>query len=401
MGSALARHDTLVRTAVAEHHGVVVKMIGDGAHAVFADPLDALLAASQILRALDDPGCNRGCGAESPLRYPRGLVERRDDDYFGSAVNRAARIMSAAHGGQLLLSQRGRRSRGRPAARIAISLRDLGSVRLRDLASPERIYQLLHPAARHVPRASLARATPNNLPQQVTSFVGRERELAEVPRRCSGSAAVDALRRWAASARRGCRCRLPPTCSTTIPDGVWFVELAAGRGPRAACRRPSRRCSASWRIAGRPVVEALVRYVDGPATAADPRQLRARDRRVRGIGQAVAAGEPGSSSWRRAASRCASPARRRIRYRRSRFPDRTPHVDWRRCSATTRCACSPNARPRCSRRFAITCGKRGGDRRHLPPSRRHSARDRTCRGARPCAERRQRSPSAWATASAC
>ena len=56
MGSALARHDTLVRTAVAEHRGVVVKMIGDGAHAVFADPLDALLAASQILRATEAGG---------------------------------------------------------------------------------------------------------------------------------------------------------------------------------------------------------------------------------------------------------------------------------------------------------------------------------------------------------
>jgi len=187
MGSALARHDTLVRTAVAEHHGVVVKMIGDGAHAVFADPLDALLAASQILRALDDPGATAGVALKVRCGVHAGMVERRDDDYYGSVVNRAARIASAAHGGQLLLS--------RAVVDLAgdrlpdgVSLRDLGSVRLRDLASPERIFQLLHQDLRDTfPALRSLEATPNNLPQQVTSFVGHD----------EGRAAVHALLRTA------------------------------------------------------------------------------------------------------------------------------------------------------------------------------------------------------------
>ena len=259
MGSALARHDTLVRTAVAEHHGVVVKMIGDGAHAVFADPLDALLAASQILRALDDPGATAGVALKVRCGVHAGMVERRDDDYYGSVVNRAARIASAAHGGQLLLS--------RAVVDLAgdrlpdgVSLRDLGSVRLRDLASPERIFQLLHQDLRDTfPALRSLEATPNNLPQQVTSFVGHDEGRAEV-HALLRTARLVTLFGMGGLGKTRLSLQVAADVLDDFPDGVWLVELAAVADAR---RVPEAVASVLgvMEVAGRPVVEALVRYV--------------------------------------------------------------------------------------------------------------------------------------------
>ena len=108
------------------------------------------------------------------------MTERRDNDFFGGAVNRAARIMSVAHGGQVLLSQAVATLIGERLPPDA-GLLDLGTVRLRDLENPERVFQLVHPGLRRdFPSLRSLEATPNNLPQQLSSFVGRERELAEI-----------------------------------------------------------------------------------------------------------------------------------------------------------------------------------------------------------------------------
>ena len=93
MGEAMARHDTLARTAVVEHQGSVVKTTGDGLHAVFGEAADALRAALAIEVALADPAATAGMALHVRCGLHTGTVETRDDDYFGSAVNRAARIM--------------------------------------------------------------------------------------------------------------------------------------------------------------------------------------------------------------------------------------------------------------------------------------------------------------------
>jgi class 3 adenylate cyclase len=131
-----------------------------GVHAVFADPLDALRATLQLQQALADPAVTNGVPLRVRCGIHAGVDIRRDNDYFGNAVNRAARIMSTAHGGQILLSQTvvdlvGDRL---PAD---VSLRDLGAVRLRDLAHPERVYQVLHPQLRQqFPALRSLEATP-------------------------------------------------------------------------------------------------------------------------------------------------------------------------------------------------------------------------------------------------
>ncbi|MET0918073.1 MAG: adenylate/guanylate cyclase domain-containing protein, partial [Burkholderiales bacterium] len=182
MESALAKHDELARSAVTAHRGSVVKMTGDGLCAAFDDPKDAVAAALQFQQALADPGAIDGVALRARCGLHAGAVERRDNDFFGTVLNRAARIMAAAHGGQVLVSQAlAVLLIDRPPA--GVTFRDLGSVRLRDLASPERVFQVLHPALRQeFPALRSLSSTPNNLPQQVTSFIGRERELSEVRR---------------------------------------------------------------------------------------------------------------------------------------------------------------------------------------------------------------------------
>jgi class 3 adenylate cyclase len=105
--AALARHDNIVREAITSHGGHVVKTTGDGFHASFATAHDAVESAITAQRAL---GSEEWTGT-GPLRVRMGLhtceAELRDGDYYGSAVNRAARLMSAAQGGQVLASLSG------------------------------------------------------------------------------------------------------------------------------------------------------------------------------------------------------------------------------------------------------------------------------------------------------
>ena len=259
MGAALARHDALVRAAVDEHAGTIVKMIGDGAHAVFADPRDALLAALQILRALDDPVATAGVTLKVRCGVHAGVVERRDDDYFGRVVNRAARIANAAHGGQLLLS-RAVVDLARDRLPEPVSLRDLGAVRLRDLASPERVYQLLHPDLRDAfPALRSLEATPNNLPQQVTSFIGHDESRAQV-RKLLGKARLVTLFGMGGLGKTRLSLQVAADVLDDFADGVWLVELAAVADAR---RVPEAVASVLGVMedAGRPVVEALVRHV--------------------------------------------------------------------------------------------------------------------------------------------
>ena len=104
MNAALARHDELVRRAISPRRGHVVKTTGDGVHAVFEAPEDGLGAAVDAQRALSEAGWE----ATGPLRVRMGLhtggAEFREGDYYGPALNRAARLMGVAHGGQVVLS---------------------------------------------------------------------------------------------------------------------------------------------------------------------------------------------------------------------------------------------------------------------------------------------------------
>ena len=225
MRIALTHHDALLRGAVESSGGTVVKTMGDGMVAAFDSPLDAIAATVKLQQALDDPDATNGISLRVRCGLHLGTVERRENDYFGAPVNRTARIMAAAHGGQAIVSQA-------VADHVAdclpreVSLRDLGAVRLRDLARPERVYQLLHPCLRRdFPALRSLEATPNNLPQQITSFVGRERAVAEARdlltrTRLLTLVGVGGLGKTRLSLQVGAE------VLDDFPDGVWFVELA-------------------------------------------------------------------------------------------------------------------------------------------------------------------------------
>lgn len=259
MQLALARHDAIAREAVEANHGTVVKMIGDGVHAVFDDAVDAVMATPQLQDALANPELTNGVALLVRCGLHVGVVERRDWDFFGSVVNRAARIMSAAHGGQVLLSHAVATQVGLrlPAG---VALRGLGSVRLRDLASPEQVYQLMHPELRQSFLAlRTLEATPNNLPQQVTSFVGRERELAEVST-LLGTTRLMTLLGVGGIGKTRLSQQIAADVIDDYPDGMWFVDLAVLTDTRLVPQAVASVLGVKEE-AGRPVIEALMKYV--------------------------------------------------------------------------------------------------------------------------------------------
>ena len=230
MSQALAAHDALARRAVESRHGTVVKMTGDGVHAVFDDALDALAATMDMQQALADSSATHGVPLRVRCGLHAGVVERRDNDYFGSPVNRAARIMSAAHGGQVLLSQ-SVVDCVREMLPTAVSLRDLGRVRLKDLSTPERVYQVVHPDLRQeFPALRSLEATPNNLPQQATNFIGREKELEALKRLLAGTRLLTLTGTGGCGKTRLCL-QVAADCLEHYPDGAWLVELASLSDP--------------------------------------------------------------------------------------------------------------------------------------------------------------------------
>ena len=259
MRPALACHDAIARAAVEGHRGVVVKMTGDGVHAAFEDPLDAIGATLQLQQAVSDPGATGGIALQVRCGFHVGVVERRDDDFFGSAVNRAARIMGAAHGGQVLLSQAVAVLVG-DRLPAGVALRDLGLVRLRDLASPERVYQLVHPKLRKdFPALRSLEATPNNLPQQATTFIGREREIADV-RKALGTARLLTLLGAGGIGKTRLSLQVAADVLEDYPDGVWLVELAPLTDERLVPHAVASVLGVKEE-AGRPVTEVLVKHV--------------------------------------------------------------------------------------------------------------------------------------------
>ena len=165
-----------------------------------------------------------------PLRVRMGLhtgvAELRDDDYFGSAVNHAARIMSVGHGGQILLSH-ATEQLVRDTLPDDCGLRDLGEHRLRGLDRPETLFQVTHPELRlDLPALQSGDAGAGNLPRQLTSFVGRAAELAELAHM------IEQTRLLSLNGVGGCgktrlALELADRVAAGYPGGAWLVELAS------------------------------------------------------------------------------------------------------------------------------------------------------------------------------
>src|ERR671932_2295507 len=179
---ALARHDALVEQIVAKHAGVVVRPRGEGdsRFAVFARATDAVAAAATLQQAFYAEPWPTPAPLRVRIALHTGEADLRDGDYYGTAVNRCARLRGVAHGGQTVLSQ-ATYDLVREHPLTGIELRDLGEHRLKDLQQPEHIFQLvIADLPGDFPPLTTLDARPNNLPVQRDPLIGREQELAVV-----------------------------------------------------------------------------------------------------------------------------------------------------------------------------------------------------------------------------
>jgi predicted ATPase/class 3 adenylate cyclase len=225
MTIALEAHDGLLRTAVEGAGGTVVKTTGDGLLAAFDRPEAGLAAAIEGQQALEAYPWPTSGPLRVRMAVHSGSAEVRDGDFFGPTLNRVARLMAIGHGGQVLVSSATSAlvADGLPSSR---ELLDLGEHRLRDLDRPEHVYQLVAAGLRReFPPLRSIGDRPTNLRPQVTTFVGRERELADLGRLVDGSRLVT-LVGVGGTGKTRLELQLAADTLDRYRDGAWLVELA-------------------------------------------------------------------------------------------------------------------------------------------------------------------------------
>ena len=259
MAVALEAHDALLRTAVEQAGGSVVKTTGDGLLAAFDRPESALRAAIAGQQALGTHAWPETGPLRVRMAIHSGSAEVRDGDFFGPALNRAARLLAIGHGDQALVS-------GAAAVLMAdglpveCELIDLGEHRLRDLDRPEHVYQVVAPGLRReFPPLRTTSEHPTNLRAQGTSFVGRERELADVGRLLGASRLVTLVGVGGTG-----KTRLAQQAATEAlelhRDGAWLVELAPVSDPDLVVAEIGRALGVQAQP-GQPVSDTLVDYL--------------------------------------------------------------------------------------------------------------------------------------------
>jgi predicted ATPase/class 3 adenylate cyclase len=225
MSAAVQRHDAIGRAAMDAHGGYVFKTVGDAFCVAFARTEAAVAAALDFQRALLTENFAAVDGLRVRAALHTGAADERGGDYFGPAVNRVARLLSIGHGGQTLLSGV-MHDLVLGALPPQASLRDLGEHRLKDLSRPEYVYQLVAPElASEFPALRSLESLPNNLPLQMTSFVGREREVAEIAE-LLGTHRLVTLVGSGGIGKTRTSLQVAANLLDGSGNGVWFIELA-------------------------------------------------------------------------------------------------------------------------------------------------------------------------------
>ncbi|MBW3590067.1 MAG: tetratricopeptide repeat protein [Actinobacteria bacterium] len=233
MPGAIRRHHEIVHEEIERHGGIrpADQGEGDSVLAAFDRASGAVSCALHVQRRLVEERWPEGIELKVRIALHTGDAELRDSqNYVGSSLNRTARLRSLANGGQVLVS-RSTYDLVRDGLPDSSSLRDLGSHRLKDLTEPEQIFQLIHPdLPENFPPIKGLDQLLTNLPVQLTSLIGREREISEVKKLLSANRLV------AITGAAGCgKTRLGLQTAADIVDdfteGVWFVDLAPVTAP--------------------------------------------------------------------------------------------------------------------------------------------------------------------------
>jgi predicted ATPase/class 3 adenylate cyclase len=228
MRSVLAQHDSIIRSAVTSHHGHVIKTTGDGFHAVFDTAIDAVQAAIQAQSELHSVFTRQPENICIKVRMGihTGEAELRDGDYYGQSLNRAARLMSVAYGEQTLISAV-TCELAREHLPGEASLLDLGEHHLKDLVRSEHVFQLNMPGwSVEFPPLKTLNVIPNNLPLQLTSFIGRQNEVEEIRTLIAENRMVT-LTGSGGTGKTRLSIEVGRQELELFANGVWLVELAA------------------------------------------------------------------------------------------------------------------------------------------------------------------------------
>ncbi len=227
MAASLQLHDQIMRSEVEARRGHVFSTAGDAFAVAFPSNEDAISAATAIQRRLltaDWPGP----AVKVRMGIHTGEAQERDGDYFGPVLNRAARIMSAGHGGQILLSSV--TAEAFPHS-DGIVLHDLGTHHLKDLADPEHVFEIRHPdlpvVEAQIRTVDIRR---HNLPDYLTSFVGRGEQLEELAGLMAGNRLVS-LTGVGGTGKTRLAVEAARQAARELPDGAWLVELAPVTNP--------------------------------------------------------------------------------------------------------------------------------------------------------------------------
>ncbi len=232
MPGALARHHAILNETIAAHGGYVFQIVGDAFCAAFPTATDGLAAALAAQRALR----HEVWGETGPIRVRMGLHTgsgdvRLDDLKSGQYVSsltlsRVARLLSVGHGGQVLASL-ATQALARDQLADGVTLRDLGKHRLKDLAQPEHIFQLVAPGLpADFPPLKTLDARPNNLPVQPTPLIGREKQIAAIRRLLEGGARLVTLTGPGGTGKTRLGLQVAAELGNGFEDGVYFVNLA-------------------------------------------------------------------------------------------------------------------------------------------------------------------------------
>lgn len=264
MAQATTRHYEIIDAAITRHAGVrpVEQGEGDSTVAAFSRASDAVRSALDVQRAMRDEPWPGDAQIRVRIGIHTGEAQLRDDgNYFGAAVARCARLRSIGHGGQTLLSRTTRDLIGDDLPEGA-TLADLGEHRLRDLARPEHVFQLCHPAlASEFPPLVSLDLHANNLPMQLTSFIGREAEMSQI-----GALLTDA-RLLTLTGAGGCgKTRLALQVGADVldrfPDGIWLVDLSSVADPELVGSAIAAALSIR-ELPGQELIDTLIRQLSG------------------------------------------------------------------------------------------------------------------------------------------
>ena len=218
MRAALLAHDEVLRSAIESHEGFLFSHTGDGVVAAFASPRSAVDAAVAAQRELQLP-VRMGIGT--------GEAELRDGDYFGTVLNRAARVMAAGHGGQILVAD------STAGLLSGVELVSLGPRRLRDVANPITVFQLQAPGLRtDFPPLRTIDSSAGNLRPAVSRLIGREADVDGIASAMRSHRLVT-LTGVGGVGKTRLALEVASLLADEFPDGVWVFELASVVDPAA------------------------------------------------------------------------------------------------------------------------------------------------------------------------